>query len=93
MLKEYNNLMEVDDKIIIKSMKKVFREELDEMEQELRKLYDKYDVKSSKELEFKISEGFVHGEDVRLDLDSMKELEENLKKVRSYLRDINMMSL
>jgi len=92
-LKEYNNLMEVDDKIIIKSMKKVFREELDEMEQELRKLYDKYDVKSSKELEFKISEGFVHGEDVRLDLDSMKELEENLKKVRSYLRDINMMSL
>ncbi|WP_018153994.1 MULTISPECIES: hypothetical protein [Methanothermococcus] len=92
-MKEYNNLMEVDDKIIIKSMKKVFREELDEMEQELRKLYDKYDVKSSKELEFKISEGFVHGEDVRLDLDSMKELEENLKKVRSYLRDINMMSL
>jgi exonuclease I len=85
--------MEVDDKIIIKSMKKVFREELDEMEQELRKLYDKYNVKSSKELEFKISEGFVHGEDVRLDLDSMKELEENLEKIRSYLRDINMKSL
>lgn len=92
-MKKYENLIEVDDKIIIKSMKKVFREELDEMEHELRKLYDKYDVKSSKELEFKVSEGFVHGEDVRLDLDSMKELEENLEKVRSYLRDINIMSL
>ncbi|EHP87374.1 hypothetical protein [Methanotorris formicicus] len=86
-------IINVDNKLILKSMKKVFVEELEEMENELRKLYEKYNINSSKDLAFNISEGFITGEEARNDLERMKYLEENIERIRGYLRDINLLSI
>jgi Fe-S cluster assembly ATPase SufC len=86
-------MINVDNKLILKSMKKVFVEELEEMENELRKLYAKYNINSSKDLAFDISEGFITGEEARNDLERMKYLEENIERIRGYLRDINLLSI
>ena len=76
------------DEVIAKSMKKVFKEEIDEIEQELKKLYDKYNIKSSNELESNSEE--FQGEDVRRDLERIRELEDELERLNSYLREVNM---
>lgn len=86
-------MINIDNKFVLKSMKKVFVEELEEMENELRKLYEKYNINSSKDLAFNISEGFITGEEARNDLERMKYLEENIERIRGYLRDINLLSI
>ena len=81
--------MHVDDKVIANSMKKVFKEEIGEIEQELRELYTKYNIKSSKEAEL-IS---PQDEETKNDLERIKELEDELEKLNSYLREVNMKTI
>lgn len=81
--------MHVDDKVIANSMKKVFKEEIGEIERELRELYTKYNIKSSKEAEL-IS---PQDEETKNDLERIKELEDELEKLNSYLREVNMKTI
>ena len=46
-MKGIENIITVDDKTIVNSMEKVFKEELVEMEEELNALYVKYSVKNT----------------------------------------------
>ncbi|AEH07399.1 hypothetical protein [Methanothermococcus okinawensis] len=84
-----NVIVHVDDKVIAKSMKKVFKEEIDKIEQELNELYNKYNIKSSKEMEIMASQD----EEINKDLEKIKELEEELEKLNSYLREVNMKTI
>ena len=81
------------EKIIINSMKKVFLEELKELENELNQIFKKYNVKNKDELERKISEGKIKEEDIKDDLERIKFLEENIERVMKCLREINVKSL
>ena len=81
------------EKIIINSMKKVFLEELEELENELNQIFKKYNVKNKDELERKISEGKIKEEDIEDDLERIEFLEENIERVMKCLREINVKSL
>ncbi|WP_423792232.1 hypothetical protein ACPB8Q_05760 [Methanocaldococcus indicus] len=67
-----------------KIMKKVFEEELRELENELNKLFKKYNVKTIKELKYVANE-----EDYKRAL----ELTEKIDKVISCLREVNVKAL
>ena len=84
-----DKIMHVDDKVIANSMKKVFKEEIGEIEQELRELYTKYNIKSSKEAEL-IS---PQDEETKNDMERIKDLEDELEKLNSYLREVNMKTI
>ena len=81
------------EKIIINSMKKVFLEELKELENELNQIFKKYNVKNKDELERIISEGKIKEEDIKDDLERIEFLEENIERVMKCLREINVKSL
>jgi hypothetical protein len=81
------------EKIIINSMKKVFLEELEELENELNQIFKKYNVKNKDELERKISNGEIKEEDIKDDLERIDFLEENIERVMKCLREINVKSL
>ena len=81
------------EKIIINSMKKVFLEELKELENELNQIFKKYNVKNKDELERKISEGKIKEENIKDDLERIEFLEENIERVMKCLREINVKSL
>ncbi|ABR55279.1 conserved hypothetical protein [Methanococcus vannielii SB] len=89
-MKDINNIIAVDDKTIINSMERVFKEELTEMEEELKILYAKYDVNNSKLVLDKVSAGIYIGEEILKDLEDMEYFEENIEKLRAYLRDLAM---
>jgi hypothetical protein len=81
------------EKIIINSMKKVFLEELEELENELNQIFKKYNVKNKDELKRKISEGKIKEKDIKDDLERIEFLEENIERVMKCLREINVKSL
>ena len=81
------------EKIIINSMKKVFLEELKELENELNQIFKKYNVKNKDELKRKISEGKIKEKDIKDDLERIEFLEENIERVMRCLREINVKSL
>jgi TRAP-type C4-dicarboxylate transport system substrate-binding protein len=81
------------EKIIINSMKKVFLEELKELENELNQILKKYNVKNKDELERKISNGEIKEDDIKDDLERIEFLEENIERVMKCLREINVKSL
>lgn len=89
-MKGTGNLITVDDKTIVNSMEKVFKEELEDMEKDLEFLYKKYDVPNSRLLADKVSAGIYMGEEILRDLEDMEYFEENIEKLRAYLRDLNM---
>lgn len=89
-MKGIENIITVDDKTIVNSMEKVFKEELVEMEEELNALYVKYSVKNSTLLLDKVSAGVCPGEETLKDLEDMEYLEQNIEKLRAYLRDLAM---
>ncbi|WP_292461235.1 hypothetical protein [Methanothermococcus sp.] len=70
-------------------MKKVFKEEIGEIERELRELYNKYNIKSSKELELNAK----NDEEAKNDFEKIKELEDELERLNSYLREVNMKTI
>ena len=74
-------------------MKKVFLEELEELENELNQIFKKYNVKNKDELKRKISEGKIKEEDIKDDLERIEFLEENIERVMKCLREINVKSL
>ena len=85
-------IVDVDDKVIVKSMKKVFMEEIDEIEEELKTLYAKYNINHSRELELILKKDTVD-DNTKADLEKIKELEEELEKLNSYLREVNMKTI
>ncbi|ABO35541.1 conserved hypothetical protein [Methanococcus maripaludis C5] len=89
-MKGTGNLITVDDKTIVNSMERVFKEELEDMERDLKLLYEKYDVNHSRLLADKVSAGVYMGEEILRDLEDMEYFEENIEKLRAYLRDLNM---
>ncbi|CAB3287132.1 conserved protein of unknown function [Methanocaldococcus lauensis] len=81
------------EKLIIKSMKKVFLEELNELENELNEILKKYGVKTTDELKNKISSGEIKEEDIKEDLEKINFLEKNINRIMKCLREINVKSL
>ncbi len=84
-----DKIIQVNDKVIANSMKKVFKEEIGEIERELRELYNKYNIKSSKELELNAK----NDEEAKNDFEKIKELEDELERLNSYLREVNMKTI
>ncbi len=82
-------ILGVDDKVIISSMKKVFTEEIQLLEEELNELYKKYGVKNSNE----INEDDLKNDEEKGDYYRMVEIEEELNDLKSYLRDVNLKSI
>ncbi|XRO76265.1 hypothetical protein ACO3VM_05575 [Methanocaldococcus sp. 10A] len=81
------------EKLIIKSMKKVFLEELNELESELNEILKKYNVKTINELKNKISTGKIKEHEIKNDLEKIEVLEKNINKIMKCLREINVKSL
>ena len=81
------------EKLIINSMKKVFLEELNELENELNEILKKYNAKTINELKNKIFSGEIKDEKIKEDLEKIEFLEENINKVMKCLREINVKSL
>ncbi|AAB98227.1 hypothetical protein MJ_0235 [Methanocaldococcus jannaschii DSM 2661] len=81
------------EKLIINSMKKVFLEELKDLENELNQIFKKYNVKSKDELKKKIANGEIKEEQIKDDLERIEFLEENIERVMKCLREINVKSL
>ena len=84
-------IVDVDDKVIVKSMKKVFMEEIDEIEEELKALYAKYNINHSGELELRFKDDI--DDNTKADLEKIKEFEEELEKLNSYLREVNLKTI
>jgi len=85
MVKKIENI----NTVILKSMKDVFESEIVELEKELKELYEKYDVRSSREMELIKCKD----EEMERDFNRMVELEENLENLRKCLRDINLKTI
>jgi len=81
------------EKLIIKSMKKVFLEELEELENELNEILKKYNANSVDELKNKIFNGEIKENDIKDDLEKIKDLEREINKIMKCLREVNMKSL
>ncbi len=81
------------EKLIIKSMKKVFLEELEELENELNEILKKYNANSVDELKNKIFNGEIKENDIKDDLEKIKDLEREINKIMRCLREVNMKSL
>ncbi len=81
------------EKLIIKSMKKVFLEELEELENELNEILKKYNANSVDELKNKIFNGEIKENDIKDDLEKIKYLEREINKIMRCLREVNMKSL
>ncbi|AIJ06408.1 hypothetical protein JH146_1566 [Methanocaldococcus bathoardescens] len=81
------------EKLIINSMKKVFLEELKELENELNEILKKYNAKTINELKNKIFSGEIKDEKIKEDLEKIEFLEENINKVMKCLREVNVKSL
>jgi uncharacterized membrane protein YgaE (UPF0421/DUF939 family) len=84
-------IVDIDDKVIVNSMKKVFIEEIHEIEDNLEKLYAKYSINNSDELESKLEDDMNNS--AKEDLEKIKELEKELEKLYSYLREVNLKSI
>lgn len=87
-----SKIVNVDNKLIVKSMKKVFMEEINEIEEELKTLYAKYNINHSRELELILKKDTID-DNTKADLEKIKELEEELEKLNSYLREVNLKSV
>ena len=85
MVKKIENI----NTVILKSMKDVFESEIVELEKELKELYEKYDVRSSREMELIKCKD----EEMERDFNRMVEIEKNLENLRKYLRDLNIKTL
>ena len=82
-------IISVSNSVILKSMKDVFESEIVELERELKELYEKYEVKSSKEME-----GITcKDEEMERDFNRMVEIEEELEALKKCLRDLNLKTL
>lgn len=79
-------IVSVSNSIIIKSMKNVFENEIEELERELKELYNKYNVRSSAEMSCK-------DEEMERDYKRMVEIEEELEVLKKCLRDLNLKTL
>lgn len=74
-------------------MKKVFLEELEELENELNEILKKYNANSVDELKNKIFNGEIKENDIKDDLEKIKYLEREINKIMRCLREVNMKSL
>lgn len=74
-------------------MKKVFLEELEELENELNEILKKYNANSVDELKNKIFNGEIKENDIKDDLEKIKDLEREINKIMRCLREVNMKSL
>ncbi|ABR55666.1 hypothetical protein [Methanococcus aeolicus] len=81
----------VDDGVIVNSMKKVFEEEIDEIKQELDALYKKYNVRNVGELQLFLETN--PSEEVKMDFEKVVELENELERISSYLREVNLKTI
>ncbi len=99
-----SNLINVDDGTIADSMKKVFEEELKDINKELNEIYKELKVKNIKELQTIISiENNKKDKEEKIDLEKLellenkyniaKELEQQKEKVQSYLRELNLRTI
>jgi len=79
----------INNSVILKSMKDVFESEIVELERELKELYGKYNIKSSREMEL-IK---CRDEEMERDFNRMLEIEDNLEKLRKCLRDLNLKTI
>ncbi|HIP16061.1 MAG TPA: hypothetical protein EYG77_02525 [Methanothermococcus okinawensis] len=79
----------IDNSVILKSMKDVFESEIVELEKELKELYEKYNIKSSREME--LIE--CRDEEMERDFNRMVEIEDNLERLRKCLRDLNLKTI
>ncbi|ENN95707.1 hypothetical protein J422_06461 [Methanocaldococcus villosus KIN24-T80] len=79
------------EKIIIKSMKKVFNEELKNLEEELNNILKKYEVRSVRELKEKLANSKIKVEET--DLKRAEELEKYIERVMKCLREINIKAI
>jgi len=71
-------IISVSNSVILRSMKDVFENEIVELEKELKELYEKYEVKSSKEIE-----GITcKDEEMERDFNRMVEIEEELEALK-----------
>lgn len=84
-------IFDVDDGVIVNSMKKVFEEGIEEIKQELDELYKKYDVHSIGELQLILE--INPSEEIKMDLDKVVELENELERISSYLREVNLKTI
>lgn len=84
-------IFDVDDGVIVNSMKKVFEEGIEEIKQELDELYKKYDVHSIGELQLILETN--PSEEIKMDLDKVVELENELERISSYLREVNLKTI
>jgi len=82
-------IISVNNSVILKSMKDVFESEIVELEKELKELYDKYNIKNSREMELITCKD----EEMEKDFTRMLEIEENLENLRKCLRDLNLKTL
>ncbi|NPA62662.1 MAG: hypothetical protein GXN95_03805 [Methanococci archaeon] len=81
------------EKVIINSMKKVFSDEMKDIEIEINNILGKYGVKTKKELKEKISNGEIDRKEAEEDLEKIELLEKNLNRIMECLREINVKSL
>ncbi|ACX73533.1 conserved hypothetical protein [Methanocaldococcus vulcanius M7] len=81
------------EKVIINSMKKVFSDEIRDIEIEINNILEKYGVKTKKELKEKISNGEIDRKEAEEDLEKIELLEKNLNRIMECLREINVKSL
>ncbi|GBF36001.1 MAG TPA: hypothetical protein EYG87_02200 [Methanothermococcus okinawensis] len=79
----------IDNSVILKSMKDVFESEIVELEKELKELYEKYNIKSSREMELIECKD----EEMERDFNRMVEIEDNLERLRKCLRDLNLKTI
>jgi hypothetical protein len=69
----------------------VFEEEIDEIKQELDALYKKYNVRNVGELQLFLETN--PSEEVKMDFEKVVELENELERISSYLREVNLKTI
>ena len=77
-----------ENELVSQSVKAYIRSELGKIESQLHALYNKYKIKSIKELEHAIEKGEVVESDVLNDLTRIDYLESEKTKMMNFFRDV-----
>ena len=77
-----------ENELVSQSVKAYIRSELGKIESQLYTLYNKYKIKSIKELEHAIEKGEVVESDVLNDLTRIDYLESKKTKMMNFFRDV-----
>lgn len=77
-----------ESELVSRSVKAYIRSELGKIESQLYTLYNKYKIKSIKELEHAIEKGEVVESDVLNDLTRIDYLESEKRKMMNFFRDV-----